>query len=108
MRIFLSATSLLPSYGGPAYSVTRLAAALGNAGVEVGLWAANQSNPAAPFVHLRSEVRFLTGSAASALASFGKVDVLHDNGMWLSHNHRIAVLAAQRNIPRVVSTRGML
>jgi glycosyltransferase involved in cell wall biosynthesis len=50
----------------------------------------------------------LVGSAAGALTSFGKVDVLHDNGMWLAHNHNIAVLARQRKIPRVVSTRGML
>src|SRR5262249_44381126 len=35
-------------------------------------------------------------------------DILHDNGMWLSHNHRIANLGARYNIPRVVSTRGML
>jgi glycosyltransferase involved in cell wall biosynthesis len=108
MRIFLSATSLLPDYGGPAYSVTRLADALADAGAEVGLWAAKQSIPTALSLHRRSKVRLLTGSATSALASFGKVDVLHDNGMWLSHNHSIAVSAAQHNIPRVVSTHGML
>jgi glycosyltransferase involved in cell wall biosynthesis len=50
----------------------------------------------------------LTGSVAEALNDFGKADVLHDNGIWLAHNHIIAVLAAQRKIPRVVSTRGML
>lgn len=108
MRIFLSVTSLLPSYGGVAYSVARLAAALADAGAEVGLWTSNQSAPTTPLLHPRAEVRCLTGSAARALASFGKVDVLHDNGMWLSHNHSIAVLAAQRNIPRIVSTHGML
>jgi glycosyltransferase involved in cell wall biosynthesis len=108
VRIFLSATSLLPSYGGPAYSVARLAAALADAGAEVGLWTSNQSTLTAPFLHTRAQIRCLAGGAAGALTIFGKVDVLHDNGMWLAHNHSIAVLARQRNIPRVVSTRGML
>ena len=39
---------------------------------------------------------------------FGETDILHDNGIWLPHNHRLAVLAERRGIPRVVSTRGML
>ena len=38
----------------------------------------------------------------------GKIDLLHDNGIWLPHNHRLAVIAARRGIGRVVSTRGML
>jgi glycosyltransferase involved in cell wall biosynthesis len=42
------------------------------------------------------------------LDRFGKTDVLHDNGIWLPHNHRLAALAERRGIPRVVSTRGML
>jgi glycosyltransferase involved in cell wall biosynthesis len=50
----------------------------------------------------------MTGTEAEALADFGKTDILHDNGMWLPHNHRIAKLAARRGIARVVSTRGML
>jgi len=55
-----------------------------------------------------SSVQRLTGTEAEALHSFGKVDVLHDNGIWLPHNHRLAELAVRRGIPRVVSTRGML
>jgi glycosyltransferase involved in cell wall biosynthesis len=50
----------------------------------------------------------MTGKATAALAEFGAADVLHDNGIWWSHNHRLAVFAAQRQIPRVVSVRGML
>jgi glycosyltransferase involved in cell wall biosynthesis len=34
--------------------------------------------------------------------------VLHDNGLWLPHNHRIASLARDARLPRIVSTRGML
>jgi glycosyltransferase involved in cell wall biosynthesis len=53
-------------------------------------------------------VRRLAGSAEEALDDFGSPDILHDNGVWLPHNHRLAELAARRDIPRIVSTRGML
>lgn len=43
-----------------------------------------------------------------ALERFGKADVIHDNGIWLCHNHRLAGIAAVSGVPRVVSTRGML
>src|ERR1700739_2463083 len=36
------------------------------------------------------------------------MDILHDNGIWLPHNHRLAALAEKNGVPRVVSTRGML
>jgi len=108
VRLFLAGTSLLPAYGGPAYSVSRLAVALTEAGVQIGLWAPDQSAATAPLLSAESPVRRLTGTAAEALDSFGKTDVLHDNGIWLPHNHRLAELAAERGIPRVVSTRGML
>jgi glycosyltransferase involved in cell wall biosynthesis len=45
---------------------------------------------------------------SEALDRFGEVDILHDNGVWLLHNHRLAVIAGRRSIPRLVSTRGML
>ncbi|MBA3406422.1 MAG: glycosyltransferase [Gemmatimonadaceae bacterium] len=108
MRVFLSATSLLSTYGGPAYSVSRLATALGEAGVEVGLWSSDDSVGVNPAIMEADQVRPLRGSAASALRSFGDVDVIHDNGIWLPHNHRLASIASERRVPRVVSTRGML
>lgn len=108
MKLFLAGTSLHPAYGGPAYSVSRLAMALTETGVQVGLWSADQSAASTPLLPAGSPVRRLTGTEAEALDSFGKTDVLHDNGIWLSHNHRLAEVAAERGIPRVVSTRGML
>ena len=108
MKIFLAGTSLLPDYGGPAFSVSRLAIALAEAGVEVGLWASDQSAAMTPLLSAESSVQRLTGTEAEALRRFGKVDVLHDNGIWLPHNHRLAELAVRLGIPRVVSTRGML
>lgn len=108
MKLFLAGTSLLQAYGGPAYSVSRLATALAEAGVQVGLWAPDQSAATTPLLSAESQVQRLTGTEAEALDSFGKTDVLHDNGIWLPHNHRLAEVAAERGIPRVVSTRGML
>ncbi|MEO8112746.1 MAG: glycosyltransferase [Phenylobacterium sp.] len=108
MKVFLAGASLLPSYGGPAFSVSRLAHALADAGIEVGLWAADQSAATTTLLSAESPVRRLTGSERIALDSFGQADVIHDNGIWLPHNHRLAQLARRRGIPRVVSTRGML
>ena len=108
MKILLTSTSLLPVYGGPAFSVSRLAVALADAGSEVGLWASDRSAANAPLVPATSPVLRLTGTDSEALDRFGQPDVLHDNGIWLLHNHHFAALAEKHGIPRVVSTRGML
>ena len=108
MKLFLAGTSLRPAYGGPAYSVSRLAIALTEVGVQVGLWAPDQSAATTELLPAESSVQRLTGTESEALESFGKPDVLHDNGIWLHHNHRLAQIAAKRGLPRMVSTRGML
>ena len=108
MRVLLTGTSLLPEYGGPAISVSRLAISLAEAGAEVGLWASDQSAPITPWLPPGSPVQRLVGTETEALDRFGKTDILHDNGIWLPHNHRLALLAEKRGIPRIVSTRGML
>lgn len=108
MRVFLVGTSLKSRYGGPAFSVPRLAVALTEIGVEVGIWASDQSVDTSPLLFANSSVRRLRGSEAQAIEQFGKPDILHDNGIWLPHNHRFAVLATKRHIRRIVSTRGML
>jgi len=108
LKVLVTGTSLLPDYGGPAFSVSRLARALAEAGAEVGLWASDQSSAVTPLLPARSSVQRIVGTEAEALDRFGETDILHDNGIWLPHNHRLAVLAERRGIPRVVSTRGML
>lgn len=108
MKILLTCTSLLPDYGGPAFSVSRLAMALTDAGAEVGLWASDRSAANTLLVPATSPVLRLTGSDSEALDPFGHPDILHDNGIWLRHNHRFAAFAEKHGIPRVVSTRGML
>ena len=108
MKVLLTATSLRTDYGGPAFSVSRLASALGDAGVQVGLWASDGSAPVTQLLPKHTTVQRLAGSESEALEDFGLVDLLHDNGIWLPHNHHLAVLAEKRGIPRVVSIRGML
>jgi glycosyltransferase involved in cell wall biosynthesis len=108
VKVFLAGTNFDPAYGGPAYSVSRLAAALAQCGVEVGLWAPDGSAATTSLLLHDSGVRRLRGTELQALEAFGKPDVLHDNGLWMPHNHRLCRIAASRAIPRVVSTRGML
>lgn len=106
MRVLLTATSLRPSYGGPAFSVSQLAAALGAGGVEVGVWAADGSANS-ELLASDSNASRLHGGLREAIAGFAP-DVVHDNGLWLAHNHRVAELARLAGIPRLVSPRGML
>lgn len=83
--------------------------ALSEEGVEVGLWTADQSVLDSPLLQTAaSKVLRLHGSLEESLRLFGAPDVLHDNGIWLAHNHRLAELASAGAIPRIVSTRGML
>jgi len=84
--------------------VARLAAALADTGQDVALWTADAS---ATRVAAHG-ARALSGTLHEALDAFGAADVAHDNGLWLSHHHQLAVVARARDIPRVVSTRGML
>jgi glycosyltransferase involved in cell wall biosynthesis len=107
MKVLMTATSLDPSYGGPAFSVSRLASALGEAGVAVGLWSADGSVVGTDLLAPGARVQRLSGDLRRAAAAFGP-DLLHDNGLWLPHNHRVAELARAAGMPRVLSTRGML
>ncbi len=113
MRIFMSSGSFDRSYGGPAYSVSRLGRALADAGAEVGLWAPDGSAGRSDVICAsegQGEDRLarLGGPLQAALETFGEVDVLHDSGLWWSHNHAISRQARQTGKPVVVSTRGML
>jgi glycosyltransferase involved in cell wall biosynthesis len=109
MNIFMAGTSFHSNYGGPAVSVSSLAVALADAGARVGLWAPDGSARTSDVVPTANgDLVRLTGSLDEALVDFGGTDVIHDNGLWLSHNHRIAVTARRRGIARIVSVRGML
>lgn len=112
MKIFLVSTSFNREYGGPAYSVSRLGLALAENGASVGLWAPDESAAAAcarwPNQPLSSSPKILTGRIQPAAEEFGPIDIIHDSGIWLQHNHALSQFAAGHSINRVVSTRGML
>jgi glycosyltransferase involved in cell wall biosynthesis len=109
MKVFIACTSFAPSYGGPAVSVSRLAAAVAGTGAKVGLWAPDGSAATSCVVPRKAAgMTCLGGSLDEALSAAGTPDVIHDNGLWLPHNHRIATLAGKRGIARIVSVRGML
>jgi glycosyltransferase involved in cell wall biosynthesis len=76
--------------------------------MDVGLWAADQTAGLSPVLPAETSVQRLMGTEAEALESFGRVDILHDNGIWWRQNHRLARLSQKRGIPRMVSIRGML
>ena len=107
MKLLMTATSLDASYGGPAFSVSQLATALGEAGAVVGLWSADGSVVRTDLLASGAPVRRLGGELRQAASAFDP-DVVHDNGLWLPHNHQVAALAQAAGWPRVVSTRGML
>ena len=108
MKVFLAVASLRAAYGGPSISVPRLAESLAELGLDVGLWAADGSATETGTPTSNHAVSCLDGSPVEAIRRFGRPDILHDNGIWLRHNHSLAVLARQAGVPRIVSPRGML
>lgn len=109
MKIFISGTSFDPSYGGPAVSVSRLATALAVKGVEVILWAPDGSATSSPLVRTVPGLTPRSGTLKKAMDDLlPSLDLIHDNGVWLPHNHAIAGYANRYGLPRVVTLRGML
>ncbi len=106
MKVFFSSASFAPSYGGPAYSVARLARAVADAGGDVAIWAPDGTALQAPVE--TNGMAALDGPLAEALSTFGPPDVFHDSGLWLAHNHALAARARGAGKPLIVSTRGML
>ena len=107
MNLLLCAGSFDPVYGGPSVSVSRLGAELVRDGMTVGLWAQDGSAVTSTLVKKEERLLPLAGNLKQVLRSF-QPDIVHDNGIWLSHNHSLARLAAHYNLPRIVSIRGML
>jgi glycosyltransferase involved in cell wall biosynthesis len=111
MKVLLTVTSIRLAYGGPAVSVVGLAEALFAAGLDVAIWspdAGDVGSAATTTIPDLQAPRRLEGNINEAWASFGRPDIIHDNGIWLPHNHRIATMTGQQGLARVVSTRGML
>lgn len=108
MRVLLSASSFHPYFGGPARSVPQLAVALAELGAEIELWAPDGSALTSPLVPQLDGVKCSGGDLSDAISSARGLDLIHDNGIWQRHHVAIASIARENNIPRIVSTRGML
>jgi glycosyltransferase involved in cell wall biosynthesis len=108
MRVFLVVASCHPDYGGPAFLVTRLARELQEHGIQVFLWAPDGSAVTTPLLPASSKVERLNYGLRRALQAAQKVDVIHDNGIWLPHSYHLARYASRTGIPRIVSIHGML
>ena len=92
------------SDGGPARSVPALAEAMAEHGAEVTVFCHRPPTiDLTPFPN----TRFISGDISAASAG-GKPDIIHDHGLWLPSNHKVAGFSRRHRIPRIVSPRGML
>lgn len=109
MRVFMACASFHPRYGGPAASVAGLARVLRSRGLDVVMWAPDGSAAMAGDADPKLQPqRHPGGGERLPKADLASFDIIHDNGLWLPHNHRLAAIARRARIPRIVSTRGML
>lgn len=99
MRILHTVASLHPDTGGPARSVPGLAQAAAKAGATIHLWAGQIPAGYQP----PQNVQLHTGGFPEI-----ELDLIHDHGVWLPNNHRVASWAKSHKVPRIVSPRGML
>ncbi len=126
MNILLSIAGWNPSYGGPFFSVGAMARALASRGNHVRLFAPqyiNEERQPPPEGVERFDVAArlipvvrqawtpgIDKALDEAALTFqdGKVDIMMDNGLWMTTNHAIAKLAQRSGIKRIVAPRGTL
>lgn len=113
MKVLHLIAGIDPKSGGPTRSVTGLCRALSLSGVETTLFVHSSDHTLSKPEH----VRFLTGHGVGILNVFRDVarviddikpDIIHLHGLWMISNHAAVRFACRRNIPIVLSTRGML
>ncbi|WP_035614006.1 glycosyltransferase [Haloferula sp. BvORR071] len=104
MKVVHTVASLKMETGGPARSVPGLAGALARAGADVSLTA----NERPPEFRPPEGVTFLPGGTDSPALRDAVLEMIHDHGLWLPSNYRVARLADATKTTRVVSPRGML
>lgn len=106
-RLLLTNPSFQLEHGGPAYSVGRLAGALGALGHDVTVWAADGSAERVSAMDPSGSVRIATGTIGAVLEG-ARWDVVHDNGLWLPYGAALARHCRAQGIPRLLSVRGMM
>ena len=123
MNLLYSMNWLHPDYGGPYTSVWELACHVQQQNQEVSLLSTDSSfmpaQPPSDALKVQTvPCRFLPGIRTMWLPNgtskirqvFDQLqpELVHDNGLWLSLNHRVCQEAKQRNLPYVLSPRGCL
>ena len=107
-KVFMCGTSFRANYGGPAVSVPQLARALATRGLSVVLWAPDGSARSISENNAGKGIEYRFGKLKDDLCFGGRPDIIHDNGIWLPHNHAVAQASIDLGIARVVTPRGML
>lgn len=123
MRILLTIGSWNPAQGGPFFSAGNLARTLAKSGHDVHLLAGDyphmpaQEAPEGVSLHLikgqllpliRQTLLPQADKRIDVIIEEVQPDVIHDNGLWLTLNHKVALAAQRHNIPRILSPRGTL
>jgi len=106
-RLLLINPSFRLEQGGPAYSVGRLAGALGGLGHDVTVWAPDGSAERARDFDPSGRVVPSTAPIGELLAS-QPWSIVHDNGLWLPYGAQVANHCRKHGIPRLLSVRGMM
>jgi len=104
MKVIHTIASLKMETGGPARSVPGLAGALARTGADVSLTA----NERPDSFRAPEGVAFLPGGTNLPSLKEAAAEMIHDHGLWLPSNYKVAQLATAMKTPRVVSPRGML
>lgn len=104
MRVLHTIASLNPATGGPARSVPNLGMALRREGLSVALWTPEAQDPEWLADLTTAGIEIHSGD----LLDLPAYDLIHDHGVWLPNNRRVAAHAKAQHIPRIVSPRGML
>lgn len=104
MKVLHTVASLKLETGGPARSVPGLAKALASAGADVAL----ASHELPDGFNAPEGVSYLRDGMNPESVHASSVEMIHDHGLWLPSNYRVAQLASTTKTVRVVSPRGML
>jgi glycosyltransferase involved in cell wall biosynthesis len=121
LRIVQTVTTINDASGGPAVSVTQLAAALAHLGHRCsivaldypGLGPVRSASPADVVLHrtpllARRVADWSPGFRRLLSAEVDGADIVHNHGLWLLTNRDARIVARRARVPLVISPRGML
>ncbi|HEY9113226.1 MAG TPA: glycosyltransferase [Bacteroidales bacterium] len=113
MKIIHIIPSIDLTCGGPSKSVSDLAINQANQGIDVTIFTKASENPYLrespnPNLHLVFVNNSSFKQALLKILDYEKIDLLHGHGLWEMPVHIMGQLAKRRNIPTIITPRGML